>query len=379
MNRILFIATVVKKHINTFHTPFLKMFKEQGWQTEVSAANDFDDAEECTIPFCDSFKEIPFERFPIHPNNIKAFIQLRRILNKEKYTIIHSHTPSGGLIARLAAIKTRKVNKTKVFYTAHGFHFFKGAPLKNWLLYFPVEWVCSFLTDVLITINQEDYALALKHMHAKKIVYVPGVGVDTEKIKKIFCDRQKKRKELGLGDDDVVILSVGEINDNKNHELIIRALSEIENENIAYVICGKGGRENYLKNLSEKLGVNTVFLGFRNDVLEIYKCCDIFAFPSKREGLSKALMEAMAAQLPVVCSKIRGNTELIESGKGGFLFAADNAKEAAEGILKLVKDRHMREAMGAYNALTMEKYDIKNVEEIMKKIYPIETGEKEMI
>ncbi|MCQ2381244.1 MAG: glycosyltransferase, partial [Acidaminococcaceae bacterium] len=224
MKKALFVATVVKTHIMAFHIPFLKMLKEIGYETAVAARNDYDNKNECNIPYCDEYFDAHFKRSPFSFANIKAYHQLKKIINNNHYDIIHCHTPVGGVLARLAAWGSR----AKVIYTAHGFHFYKGAPLLNWLVYFPVEWVCAWLTDVLVTINQEDYIFAKKHMHAKQVVYIPGVGIDLDKFKSDVLDKQQriqKRQVLGLTAEDKILLSVGELNKNKNHEIGIWALA----------------------------------------------------------------------------------------------------------------------------------------------------------
>ncbi|MTL19379.1 glycosyltransferase, partial [Turicibacter sanguinis] len=227
--KVLFVATVVKKHINVFHLPYLKWFQEQGFETHVAARDDFN-GEVCYIPHCDKHFNIPFERSPLNKNNISSYRQLTKIINKNQYEIIHCHTPIAAMLTRFAAIKARKKG-TRVIYTAHGFHFFKGAPIINWLIYFPVEFICSFFTDILITINQEDYRLAKKVMKAKQVQYIAGVGVDIKKFKNTNVDRDKKRKEIGVPEDAIMLLSVGELNKNKNHEVIIEALKNINNLN----------------------------------------------------------------------------------------------------------------------------------------------------
>ena len=161
MKKVLFVATVVKTHIMEFHIPYLKMFQDMGWETAVAARNDYEDPADCKIPFCDTYYDIPFERLPWKAANIKAYRELKAIIDREHFDIIHCHTPVGAMIARLAARDARK-RGTKVIYTAHGFHFFKGAPVKNWLMFYPVEWLLAPLTDVLVTINKEDYAFAKK-------------------------------------------------------------------------------------------------------------------------------------------------------------------------------------------------------------------------
>lgn len=366
--KVLFVATVVKKHINVFHLPYLQWFQEQGYETHVAARDDFN-GEECIIPHCDKHFDIPFERSPLNKNNITAYTQLKKIINENNYDIIHCHTPVAAMLTRFAARKARKQG-TKVIYTAHGFHFFKGAPLINWLIYFPVEWICSFLTDILITINREDYQLAKKAMRTKTIKYVPGVGLDIVNLENIEIERNKKRKEIGVPKDSILLFSVGELNNNKNHKVIIEALKRLDNPMIHYCIAGQGELETKLKNLAARLGVQKQvhFLGFRSDVIELYSISDIFCFPSYREGLSLSLMEAMSVGLPVVCSNIRGNKDLITSN-GGFLCNPNNINEFYDAILELIQSQEQRVSMSLNNKNNIRQYTLDRVLEIMKRIY----------
>lgn len=323
MKKVLFVATVVKTHIMEFHIPYLKMFKEMDWETAVAARNDYENPADCVIPYCDTYYNIPFARNPLKPGNLKAYTDLKKVIDEGGYDIIHCHTPVGAMLTRLAAKQARK-NGTKVFYTAHGFHFYKGAPAINWLLYYPVEKWLSRYTDVLITINKEDYERA-KTFKAGRVCYVPGVGIDLKKFNVGYVDKEQKRKEIGVASDDFVLLSVGELIPRKNHEVVIRAMSVLKQngglEHIEYVICGQGAYESDLKKLAEELSVadHIQFLGYRNDISEICNCADLFVFMSYQEGLPVALMEAMACGIPVVCSNIRGNTDLIDDGVTGLI------------------------------------------------------------
>ena len=248
---------------------------------------------------------------------IKSYKLTKKMCEENNYDIVHCHSPIGGVIARLGARKIRK-RGAKIIYTAHGFHFYKGAPIVNWLIFYPIELLCSFLTDVIITINKEDYLRAKRRFKAKKIVYIPGVGIDTEKINSIKIDKIIERKKLGVPYNCKMLLSVGELSKRKNHEKIIRTLATISDKSIYYCIAGVGDKKNELRELSKKLGVDNQvkMLGFRTDIIKLCKIADIFCFPSLQEGLPVALMEAMAAGLPIVCSAIRGNVDLIEEGKG---------------------------------------------------------------
>ena len=371
MKKVLFVATVVKLHIMVFHIPYLEWFKKNGYEVHVAARNDYDNKDECIIPFCDRFHDLPFERSPIRKNNLQVYKDLKNIIDTEQYEIIHFHTPMGGAIGRLAARSARKKG-TKVIYTAHGFHFFKGAPLVNWLAYYPAERWLSRYTDVLITINKEDYKLA-KKFKANRIEYVPGVGIDTDKFKNIEVNRTEKRESLGVSEDDFMIISVGELNKNKNHQVIIRAIAKLRNEKIKYVLCGQGPLETELRELAKELDVeNQVkFLGFRKDVPDLMKVADLFAFPSYREGLSLSLMEAMASGLPVVCSEIRGNTDLIEDGKGGYLVEPSDVEGFAKYIKELIEDSRLKSEFGDFNHKKIENYSIENVMKEVENIYKL--------
>lgn len=371
--RVLFTATVVKQHIMTFHTPYLRMFQEMGWETAVAASNDYEDPAELNIPYCDTYYEIPFERIPWKAGNLRAYRELKKIIDEGNFDIIHCHTPVGSLITRLAARNARK-RGTKVIYTAHGFHFHKGSSLVSWLAYYPVEWLLAPLTDALLTMNREDYALAKRKMHAKRVEYVPGVGIDTSRFASHREDRTKKRRELDFKDTDFLLLTVAEMNKNKNQSMVLKALALLkeksEFENMHYLICGMGDYEAVLRQEAKDLGIasHVHFMGYRKDIPAVHRCCDLFAFMSYREGLPVALMEAMSSGMPTVCSAARGNTDLIENGKEG-LIVENQPQAVADAILELYHDPDRREAFGAAATEKVQQFDRENVHRIMKDIY----------
>lgn len=371
--KVLFVATVVKTHIMQFHIPYLKMLQEMGWETAVAARNDYEDPRDCRIPYCDAYYDIPFERTPWKIGNLKSFWMLKKVIEEGKYDLIHCHTPVGALLTRLAATKARR-NGTKVMYTAHGFHFFTGAPLRNWLLFYPVEWLLAPMTDVLLTINREDYQRARKCIHTKRIEYVPGVGIDTSKFRRDAGNRQEKRRELGYAERDFLILTVAEMTMNKNHITILKALASLKDdpmfENLHYLICGRGDMQEKLEDSVEKLGLeeHVKFLGYRNDVPDLYHCCDLFAFMPFREGLSVALMEAMSSRMPIICTKIRGNTDLIEDGVSG-IFSENNPQALAAAIRRLHADPNLRASLGQAAAQQVLQFDEKAVHAQMREIY----------
>lgn len=301
---------------------------------------------------------VPFSRNPVSKNNFIAYKELEKIISSECFDLIHCHTPVAGIIGRLVAHKYRV---PKVIYTAHGFHFYAGAPIKNWIIYYPIEKFCSRYTDYLITINKEDYRRASEHLKAKKTIYVPGIGVDTKKF--TAGDREKIRKELGIDESDFLLLSVGELNANKNHEAVIRA---VEGLNLSYVIAGKGELEDHLRKVASKCGVRLILAGYRTDIVDFYAAADAYILPSIREGLNVSLMEAMASGLTCLAGRIRGNTDLVDEESGGFLFNPIRICEIRTTIKRVMEDNS---GMGDYNQQKIQSFNIDRVENEMRVIY----------
>lgn len=367
--KVLLVATVVKIHVNVFHIPCLKMFQEQGWETWVCSRNDFDNPKDCVIPHCDHYIDIPFERNPLKPGNVKAYRMLRKIVEKEQFDLIYCHTPVGAMLARLAGISARKKG-TKVIYMAHGFHFYNGAPLLNWMIYYPAEKFLSRFTDGLITINQEDYRRAQK-FHAGKTILIPGVGIDLDKFQKKEPTRQEIRNKLGIPEIKIILMSVGELTKRKNHMAVIEALACLKEYDILYVVCGDGSMKARLRARAEELGVRerVKLLGFRKDIAELHKMADIFVFPSLQEGLPVALMEAMASGLPIVASRIRGNEDLIQNNRGGYLVKAQDSEQLAEAISKMIKNPEQRDKMEKRNLEIIKHYGQDAVLQKMKEFF----------
>lgn len=312
-----------------------------------------------------NFYQIPVPRKITDIKNLRLSYKMTKdLMNEKKYDLVHCHSPIGGIICRLANKHSKHYDSTRMIYTAHGFHFFKGNnPLKNFL-FRNIERYGARYTDTLITINKEDYAAAKKFKLRKNgtVEYVPGVGIDIDKINSIQGNKEELCKELNIPVDTILLLSVGELNDNKNHKVVIECLPKLP-KNVHYLICGVGPLKEEHKELAKKLDVSDRLhlLGYRNDVIRIMKSCDIFVFPSKREGLSVALMEAMACGLPCIASEIRGNVDLFNNDKEEYLF---NNKEKIylEDILrKAIRNKKIN--------LDMSRYSIKKIYQQMGKIY----------
>ncbi|MFP3888304.1 glycosyltransferase family 4 protein [Priestia filamentosa] len=365
--KILYVTTI-SNTINAFMVPHIKLLLEQGHQVDIACNIDKSIDNELIEKGCKVF-DVSFQRSPTSKENYTAYKKLKELILSEKYELVHTHTPIASACARLAC---KKIKNVKVIYTAHGFHFFKKAPLRNWLVYYPVERYLAKYTDVLITINKEDYNRANRLLKAKDIKYIPGVGIDTKKyIEYNGTNKAEKRQELGLLNETFTILSVGELNKNKNHETVIRAISNLGNKNINYLICGSGSLHTYLEGLVKELGLEkqVKLLGYRNDINEICQAADAFAFPSMREGLGLAALEAMASGLPIITSNVHGIVDYSIDGVTGFACDPTDVEGFAKGIDKLYKSKNDREAMGKYNQDAVKVFDISNTNKVLKDIY----------
>lgn len=363
MKKILIISTV-SRQFHLFERVNIKILKSLGF--EVHGAASFSDRS----PLLDELgileHEITLTRFPITLSNIKALFQLKKIIKDNNINAVHCHSPSGGLIGRLAA---KMAGVENIYYTAHGFHFFKGASLVNWLVFFPVEYLLSFITTKLFVINEEDYKLSSKVFHARETVFVPGIGINLDKF--IGANGNSIRNELGISDSKVVVSSIGEFIDRKNYPTAIEAFSRMENKDAVLLLCGIGVLQQEMKSLCKRLNIcdRVHFLGYRKDIVDILAGSDIFIFTSKQEGLPVSVMEAMASGLPVVCSGIRGNTDLIEDGVNGYLCASSDVTKFQIHLDELVTNIDIRRRFRTANLVKIQNFSADAVQHVMYAHY----------
>ena len=303
-------------------------------------------------------------------SNIKALSQLNRLFKAYTFQFVHVHSPLGGILGRIIA----KLHKVPSVYTAHGFHFFQGGPKSGWLLFFPLEWIFSFITDTLITINNEDYRLAKKYMHARKIIKIHGVGVDVIKASQVSANEKKEarkriRRSLGISEQDFVILSIGELSDRKNHKIVLEALQQLarnQRSNIYYLIAGTGPNKNLLVNEAKKFGFENNFklLGYRSDIHDLNYASDLFIFPSLREGLGIAGLDAAVDGTYVIGTNKGGVSEYIANGVNGMLFDPRNDVFLKHLILERINNHQIVEIPEF-----LQKFDKNNIDQIMREAY----------
>ena len=357
--KVLFTAHV-DSHILAFHTPYLKYFKDKGYDVHVASHGD------AVVPHTDVKYNVPIERSPLKLNNLRAIRQLKEIIDRENYDIIHTHTPMGSVVTRLAAMAARKKG-TRVIYTAHGFHFFKGAPLLNWLIYYPIEKLLAHQTDDLITINNEDYERA-KAKFKTRVHYVPGVGIDPKKldVNMTETERSKLRKSLVLKEDDFVMIYVAELSKRKNQMWLVKTLEEMmkKDNKVHLLLPGKDSLNGKLHELVKNLDLeNQVhLLGFRSDIPQLMKISDMAVSAAKQEGLPVNLMEAMYLGLPIVATDCRGNRDLIDGSLSGKVVEQDDSTAFTQAVI------WGRTARAGWEE-TMKPYRLDEVAENMEEIY----------
>ena len=364
--RILIVCTDVMMYL--FLLPYVKHLVNKKYHVDIACSSPkgtkmerYEEYIRNNIPVDSQFFHLSSERSPLCLSNIKGYIQICKIIEQGCYHLIWTNGPVLAAITRIAASKYRKEG-LKVLYLAHGFHFFKEAPIQNWL-YYPIEKIMSHYCDMIVTINWDDYHLTQKYFSKSlKLKHIDGIGLDICKFKNISVNYNVKRYELGVDDDDVLLLSVGELEKHKNHESIIRAVASLNDPRVKYLICGRGKLLEYLKRLSKKLKIdkNILFLGYRHDIGEILKVTDIFVHPSKREGLGIASLEAMATGLPLVTSNIHGIKDYVINGKTGYCLDPNDVNGYAEAIQKLANDPELCKTIGEYNMDAVKKYSLEN-------------------
>lgn len=373
MKKVLLVATV-QSHIAQFHKPLIDMLHENGYEVDVAAKDNLKEKNGLKIENADKIFDVCFSRSPLNKDNIKAYRQLKEIVKENNYDIIHCNTPMGGVIARLVGKKYRK-NGMKIIYTAHGFHFFKGAPLKNWIIYYPIERYLLKYTDCLITMNQEDYRVAKEKFKAKKIEYTHGVGVRTDRFSKLVSEEEKAKlkRSLKIDKNDFVIIYVAELTPRKNHFMLLYCMKELikKKENIKLLLAGNGPLEKEYKKFikDNNLENNVQLLGYRLDVPQLMQISDICVSVSKQEGLPVNIMEAMITGLPVIATNCRGNVDLVKDKESGYIIEVNNQEQLKEKIEFLIKNKALIKQMGKQGQKIIELYKESNVIRELEKIY----------
>ncbi len=369
--KAIYVASIFT-HFCAFHVPFLRMLQEEGFEVWAAArtTNETDRKELETMGI--KCIEIPFSRSPYSVSNIKAYRMMRKLFRENHFELVHVHTPAAAFIARAAA---RGTGQGKVIYTAHGFHFYKGAPLKNWLIYYTAEKIARKWTDVLITINKEDFENGKKlgYEERRSLFLTYGVGVDIKRYQLSEEVRVATRKMLGIDEECVVFICIGELNKNKNQKWLLEVWKELEDGNRMLLIVGDGKLRNELEAFVKDNSIEGVkFLGFREDIPELLAASDVLVSVSKREGLPKNVMEAMAAGKPVIGTNVRGTRDLVKHNENGMLIDLKKRHNLASAVKTLSSSKILRASYAKKARDLIEEYTVQQVLDEMSMIYSLE-------
>lgn len=371
-NKSVLLVATVQSHIAQFHRPLAEVLHEHGYDVHVAARDNLSEKNGLKIDFADKIFNIPFSRSPKSKDNIEAYRQLKTIIDTGSYEVVHCNTPMGGIVARLATREAR-LKGTKLFYTAHGFHFFKGAPVINWLIYYPIEKYFSRLTDTLITITHEDMALATKVFHCK-VEYMHGVGVSGERyMPATIEEKTKMREKMGYPADSVIIICIGELNNNKNQIMAIKMMPQILSTypNALLILAGNGPKREYLEKEIRLAGLekNIKLIGYVTNLQDYQKITDVQVSCSQREGLPLNIIESMLSGNPVVASINRGHNELIQNGVNGFLVPQNDYEEMGVRVLDLINNKPLRHNITTAAIQYAQSYTYNAVKKEIERIY----------
>lgn len=357
-----------------FLVPHVINLSQSGFDVDLACSDvggRLDEVKEILGQYTGKIYKVNLRRSPLSFSNARGYRELCKIIDAGHYNLVWTNEPVMGVMTRLAARRAR-TNGTKVLYMAHGFHFFNGAPRLNWLIYYPIERLMAPNADVICTVNSEDYSRA-KTFRVNRVEYIHGIGINTARLSNP-SHQSDIRAELGLNGNSFIVLSIGELNKNKNQRTVIRAISLLKNNDIHYVICGKGCMEPDLKRYADGMGVagNVHFLGYRKDVVDICSQSNVYTMPSFREGLPVSSLEAMYCGLPLITSNIRGLTDVNKDGRNGFLCRPDDATAFAGKLQLLYENPDLCEKYGLQNQTDVMPYTISNTKrEVLKLIQSI--------
>lgn len=371
--KVLFVATV-RSHIGQFHMPFIRELKKRGAVVDGAFRDNSADKPGLDLSELDHVFEVPFSRSPYSFSNVKAYFALKTVIENGNYDAVHCHTPMGAVVTRLAA-KGRRKKGLKVIYTAHGFHFYKGDSKKSWLLFYPVEKYLSDFTDALITINEEDYRCAHDSgFKAGKLYKIHGAGVDLERFSPMSAaEKLALRRTFGFCEDDFLLIYPADFCRRKNQEMLFKAFAMLQKRypNVKLLLCGLNTDSPEMQELAKSLGVSggVSYLGYRRDVNRLVGMSDVSVSTSRQEGLPVNIIEAMAMGNAVIATDVRGNNDLVQDGKNGFLVESGNAARMAESVSKLIENRELIEQFGKNGRCAVKKYSEENVNRELLSIY----------
>lgn len=370
--RILFVTTVAVT-LRAFLLPIARHFQRKGWRVDA-LANGVRQDQSCQSTF-DRVWEAAWSRNPLDPGNLMMVRRIRDLAIEQGYDIVHVHTPVAAFVTRFALDRLRHKHDLQVLYTVHGFHFHPlGGFISNKTFEF-LERKAAKWTDFLVVINREDLSAARgkQLIEQERLRFMPGIGVERSRYSHSSVsesDLNRIYEELGIDAATPFLLMVAEFVERKRHADAIRAFSKIVHPRAKLVLAGTGPLLESMKRLSAKLGTadRVHFLGQRTDVPVLMKACRALILPSSQEGLPRCILEALSMGVPVIGSRIRGTTDLLDRS-AGILVNLGDIDQLAQAMQIVVNDSVAAEAMGRVGRLRSEKYDLTHILRMHEELY----------
>lgn len=369
--KILLVANIYR-HFTAFHMPWIKYLQEKGYVVWI-AASDVSGGKKDLETQGINCVDISFSRKLISLNTFKSIFELKKLMKQYSFLLIHVHTPIASFLTRYVA---HRCNQQKILYTAHGFHFSLKTSWKS-IPFFWAEKIAVSWTDGIIVINEEDREIANKlgYVENKNLFFTHGVGVNLSEHQTMENKtvRNNVFDELNISSDSHVLLAVGDLNLNKNQMMLLEAMGEIIDgkRKVHLLIAGEGDMLRQLTKRAEALQISDYvhFLGFRKDIPMLMLASDLLVHASRREGLPRCIMEAMASGLPVVATDVRGSSDLVSDGENGFLVRLGDIAGMASAVISILENSGLRKAFSSEARKKIENYSDDIVKQELISIY----------
>lgn len=356
MNRKVLFTASTYSHIVNFHLPYLRRFQEEGWTVHAACGGRAMD-----IPCADEVMDLSLEKSMWSPGNFKAAAALRKKIRAERYGLICTHTSLAAFFTRLTVLGLKE--RPAVVNMVHGYLFDGETPrLKRNLLLTAERWTAP-VTDLVLTMTRWDYDTAVRHRLGRRVVNIPGVGVEFSRLDEAPAGaRQRLRAELGIPEDAFVLLYPAEFSKRKSQAVLIQAMARLP-ERVRLALPGDGALRAECEALAQRLGVadRVLFPGHVRGMGPWYAMADAAVSASRSEGLPFNIMEAMYAGLPVTASDVKGHRDLITDGETGLLYPYGDAEACAERVLRLLDSEALRRRLAGNGRDSAAQYSLERV------------------
>lgn len=363
MSQKVLYAASTYSHLKNFHLPYIKAFHDAGWTVHAACGGEVRE-----LPFVDRTVTLPFTKRMASPANLSAARTLSALIRAEGYDLISVHTSLAAFFTRLAV--PRFGARPRVIDTVHGYLFDEDTPFLKRALLLGAERMTAGVTDLVLTMNRWDYALASRRRLGKRVVNTPGMGVDFSRFPARTAEGSSAaRRALGLSDGDFLLVYAAEFSPRKNQMFLIEALPDLPPA-VKYLLLGAGAEREACMAQAEALGVaDRVYFPGHVDTAPYLAAADLCISSSRSEGLPFNLMEAMSVGLPIVATAVKGHLDLCTGRAAEFLFAPGDKGGFTDRVQRLYADPELCRVLSEHNRRAAEQYSLEAVYPRLLELY----------